>query len=1208
MSEAITYYKVSVTANIFCLSELHVGGMEPPKEIEEKERQKNFNDNTEASEDENKKDKPKYRQCTHRGDKNEDISETDFYIPANTINGFIRRLADNFLNDDEKKTLLGAEKTSTDRQGGKLSISPAYRQKNHPKVSEKSGAAVKNNFPEGVEFENGWHPKRRTLITAHTRIDDRIGTSYHQHLYHVEQHPIGSVFQLELEAYYLSEKELETLKKLLNLWQNNEAFPIAANKSKSWGMTYLSDIRIQCSCIKGCISNDEETNTLKDYILNDTVIPVHDDKKTQPKEVCTPKELTQLYSLTLITKQPLLINDINQLNLNDKNDGAPKKHYTLNTAGQVIIPAKTLAGAFRAEARKRKATALLGSGEYSESDIDAALNEADQFIDQLFGGEQQSSCLRFRDAVLNNTGVAHLQTQVPIDRITGAACQGQGSKSVFSVEALKTGLTFTCNIYQHRDFDKEQGEEQKALLAEVVQYFSEVGIWLGGDKARGFGLLSVDVEVNGKRGATKKILTEVFAGKLDSSSETENNSKNEPEEIHHSNLKAVINPYAMVKIGDIRTSTSEARQYPTGGYPTGNIRHDINLPDCYSGVLTCRLTTMTDVFVGAEKKDQGTTQPTLYYHYTRNGQLAFPASSLRGMIGSVMETISQSRLRVVENHEYIVRKPPNKALSALGRIKYDAIDDSYSLIPLTLPHARLYGGKLSFGRDGSETSKWQRVFNGIPLSECVVIKPRNNINRHGQIIRYASPFTNQTIVSSNINNRNFYRRRGLLLGQWVNYRGNSHQATVRVMNWHGNTPVNYKHDIAIPEVFTSRNPLEIPKSIVENFNAVLTEAHERLGADGKSVARPDGYNFQLADGQIVYFDVNKDGTEVTDLSYSAIWRKFFDTKTTYQGLPNDSLPWGEPNNTNFLTPTEALLGVVEEGQKGNQRNLASRLRFTDAVLIGSKDKKLETRQKITLKILNTPKLPSPNLYFHSYQDNGKTKFKFNGRKHYLRQNNVKFEVDDGNSSYAYESLVVREANDPSEDIRIQCKPIKADQKTEFDIHFHNLNEDELKLLILSLNPEKYQASKSPKTFHHKLGLGKPLGLGSVKLNVLSVKLLDDKKVNQIIPLLKGDDLGNYVDKVALERLQHLGKPIPISQGLLNYPISSFKTKYKKDRNGNFIRNADGTKEIAKESQFTQLRDGKVTALEEELFEWHGENKYSHNLAKKTLVIKPYKKT
>lgn len=1141
-----TYYKVTVTAKITCQTALHVGGIEDPKKLE-KSRYKNLPESEMLSKTNGETEGlPTYRQCTHRKGSDEDISETDFYIPANTINGFIRRLATEYFSQEKISSLLGAEKSATDRIGGKLSIALASRQ-----------ASCLS-----PDYKNGWCEKRKTLITASTRIDDRTSVAEDKYLYRFEQHPIGSTFELQLEAYYLTDNELDTLVKLLQLWENNSDYALASHKTKSWGITNLSNVKVRCV----------PQSAVEEYIFNNKVMQLGDNIYQSDTRVALLKP-KPLYTLSLQTQQPLLVNDINQTDLRPKTNNdeqtPPKKHYYKNSQGQIVIPATTIAGVFRAELRKQVATKKLAeSGKFNseqarqavendsnETAINNALTFADSVIAQLFGGEKQSSCLRFKDAILNGDGnnIDHLQTLVPIDRITGAACQGQGSKSVFSVEALKPGLSFACEIYQHRTLDEGQLE----ALKDVLHYMSAAGLWIGGGKGRGFGLLSIEdiTDIDEKKITfTDDLFTQIPLSPSEEAEVIE-------EDINLNQINAIYNPYAMVPLKQLNADklSDKLSTYPRGSYPTGNTRHDITLPHCYSGMLTCRLTTMTDVFVGAGvdlEQPHSPSDSKTYLHYQRGDELAFPASSIRGMIGSVMETISQSRLRVVEDQTYSVRRTFKNSLSALGEIKYNEADNTYSLMPLTLPHARLHNKKLSFGKNGKETEKWKKVFKDIPLSECIALKPpHSRNNEHGKTIHYASPFNAETVDSSNLNFKNFYSSRGMLLGQYIDWNKDTHQAKLRVMQWHKNPkPRNYRHSIGIPKVITQRQVLSIPKKVVKDFLFMLSQAQEDLKKDGKQVARPKGYDCHLRKGQIVYFDVNAAGTEVTDLSYAAIWRKRYHIQNAYQALPDAMLPWGE-QNTDLLTPAEALLGVVEEGKSGQQRNLASRLRFTDAIAVNKKG--LQQRQKqgknITLKTLSTPKLPSSNLYFSA---DGNT---LNGRKHYLHQQHGT--VDN--------HPVYQSRSDDNPQLKVRCNPVSANQVTTFDIHFHNLNENELKLLAASISPNK--------TFQHKLGLGKPLGLGSVKLAIQSVKLLKTGKQENIKSILKREkDNGEYVDTTALNRLRKLGEPIALSDGMLNYPMTE-ENLIKLRKNGITTRtNASGIKGIQH--------------AEYELFKWYGENK------------------
>lgn len=1209
-----TYYKVTVTAKITCQTALHVGGIEDPKKLE-KSRYKNLPESEELSKTDGETESlPTYRQCTHRKGSDDDISETDFYIPANTINGFIRRLATEYFSQEKISSLLGAEKSTTERKGGKLSISRAYR--------SPSDAEIKPNV------KNGWDTTRKTLINTYTRIDDRIGTTKHQHLYHIEQHPIGTTFMLQLEAYYLTESEFETLYTLLRLWENNSQLPIGANKTKSWGITKLKNLSFKTykiSSMQSVIFGKEEITpknwTEEDDNIAKKVLPTLPNKKA--------------YHLTFTTEQPLLINDTNRVSNNDKK-GTPKKHYYLNSNNEIVIPAKTLAGALRTQVRKYQATQALGDSTEAD-DIKTALETADKVVAELFGGEQQSSCLRFEDAVLQQDSDAspeHQQTLVPIDRITGAACQGQGSKSVFSVKALTTGLTFTANIYPFRELSADQSKLVKAVIAQLC----DTGLWLGGDKARGFGLLSLSATDADCQPVEPSQREEVPINAADNSVDLQTT------DIEHSNLKAIYNPYAMVSIAEQPTAQLK---YPKTDDFTSNLRHDIDLPNCYSGVLRCQLTTMTDVFVGAgEAKNNADQQgnddtstdvsvgagetsdnnePKLYQHYKRNGVLAFPASSIRGMIGSVMETISQSRLRVVEDQKPLTKRMTmSDGSMALGKVQRNGND--FFIIPLTLPPLAITP-KVVDGKNINEIRAnkklWKKLFKGKKLSDCLPIRQNaDDVNHANNEIQYATvselnqltldaelPIDDNSLDELFLIKRRYNKKKRrtdkVIIGQKIS-QGNTRTAIIRKMNKHNNNfPRNCHYVLAIPENNNHPNRIAIPKTVVNEFNELLSEATNRFkkqynedrrndaNAVLTEVARPEGREYDtcsLQEGQIVYFDIKevKGEISVSRLSYSALWRKFHDKKSVYESLPQAFRPWGTAGNQQLLTPAEALLGVVEEGKSGQQRNLASRLRFTDAIAVDGEALQQREREQeqgeqqnedpyFTLKALSTPKLPSPNLYFSA---NGKM---LNGRKHYLRQQHGDMVNEKGKQIPIYQSNTLENPK-----LKVRCQPVKAGQTTSFDIHFQNLNENELKLLAASISPDE--------TFQHKLGLGKPLGLGSVKLAIQSVKLLNTGNQKNIESILKrekdnGEDgNGEYVDKAAFDRLCKLGEPIALSDGMLNYPMTE----------ENLIKLRDN--EITTRTNPSEDIEG-IQHAEYRLFDWHTRNKKNTKLAEQTLVIK-----
>lgn len=243
----------------------------------------------------------------------------------------------------------------------------------------------------------------------------------------------------------------------------------------------------------------------------------------------------------------------------------------------------------------------------------------------------------------------------------------------------------------------------------------------------------------------------------------------------------------------------------------------------------------------------------------------------------------------------------------------------------------------------------------------------------------------------------------------------------------------------------------------------------------------------------MYFDINAKG-EVTELALSSIWRgRVEDSEgratrvhAFFRHFGADVLPLLATDKQRSLTLTDLLMGFVEEVPKEAEDKakkeekppiealaLASRLRFHDALPVEPGDSDLLDNE-VRLKILSSPKLPCPSLYFQG--DGGQARYiaktdlavsqhRPNGRKWYLHGRH------EGNGK-------PWETGQPGEsrDQKNRVKPIKAGKDFYFHVDFDNLSDVELGVLLYALEPNE--------GFHHKIGLGRPLGLGSVKLEVL----------------------------------------------------------------------------------------------------------------------------
>lgn len=169
------------------------------------------------------------------------------------------------------------------------------------------------------------------------------------------------------------------------------------------------------------------------------------------------------------------------------------------------------------------------------------------------------------------------------------------------------------------------------------------------------------------------------------------------------------------------------------------------------------------------------------------------------------------------------------------------------------------------------------------------------------------------------------------------------------------------------------------------------------------------------------------------------------------------------HNPKFLCEACGLFGMISENDHETAA-IASRLRFTDA----RPESEFKFTHK-TLKELASPHLSSmefystaPNMkYRWNYDDNG---VKLNGRKYYFHHK-CGFSTDEKTGR------------------NITTEVLGKGAKFGFDIFFDKLTDDELKRLVWTL---AIGENKTDGKQMHKIGHGKPLGLGSVKITVDSV--------------------------------------------------------------------------------------------------------------------------
>lgn len=619
-------------------------------------------------------------------------------------------------------------------------------------------------------------------------------------------------------------------------------------------------------------------------------------------------------------------------------------------------------------------------------------------------------------------------------------------------------------------------------------------------------------------------------------------------------------PYNFVPADARKTPTEDAAQIQSG---TGNhpARHDLWAPQRYSGRIFCRIRTESPLVIGA-RQTSANGEPTTVEPYRRDGKPAIPGNSLRGMVGSLVEAISQSALRKLhrpkigkqEDFNYIVRRRAqielNGAMTAVGMLQYTA--QGYRLLPLSMPVAvwRNNGGSARFALSAIWLEYLRKATkHGMPLEYFLpayvhgyrgTSRTGNGIERNGFLARerpdsyratndvryfmkrYPSRIaeldntglvvtaTDELHISSGQGmTLNVIRRDDRAIGRErldgttegiLKVLGADHQLD--------EIPSTKHHELFLPWSEERRKmavPIDLPQSVIQRFLVLLEERKEYAAAErkrgracvlpllNKGMEFPD-FTTPMLDGELVFFEMGKTNDAAQSISFSSVWRRAIPGSLfgAFRRRGGDNiLPWGTQwtesgtsKTRQQLTPAELLFGVAAEGKPPAGTNrlaaLAGRVRFHDATLAAGQPAACDPPE--TLQILSSPKPPSAPFYFAR---GGEPVFKEtldlrehapNGRKFYLPHR----EADLKNRSWRH----VPGQADEADNQRMRVTPIPAGRVLYCHIDFEHLRANELELLIAALQPGDAQQKHAG--FRHRLGLGKPLGLGQIRLEVKAI--------------------------------------------------------------------------------------------------------------------------
>ncbi len=975
-----------------------------------------------------------------------------------------------------------------------------------------------------------WHEQRKTCVASHVVINRKTRTAAHELLFFEEFVPAGSVFEVELELRRCpgaDDSELlmafTTLMDSLTAGEGSEHF-LGSGYAAGNGRVRLRDLRLER------LSSAKVTEWLNADI--DEGLPYEQiDWPSQPALGAAAASTRHAsFDLCLKFTGAFVSHDPSRARrpgdpLGEEGNLTPLRDCEeVDGPSRPVLPATSLRGRLRPHAEYicRSAGWQADGAPIASPDpapgeprIPTIRNRGDipklDLVSLLFGATGWRSPLRVDSIRVKRAGDMLGQEHVAIDRFTGGVA---GDRKFSSRYFWKPSFQVRLSVDQRRlalgcGGKRELQEQAWSLFALTLRDLCDGWVPLGADAAKGFGACT---------GTLKPVMNLPDNTVLEEGSELRDFLQNGyipefPEDIRiddnigtcgeaNNPEPGLWNPYHFTPVTAPAVTDGETLADLKADAP--GMVLDRTGPGLLTGYFDCLLTTETPLVVGAiQTREPGS--PAEVENFRRDSEIAIPATSLRGMISSQFEALTNSSMRVLRNEFYSVRKLRDDALPCIGMLVKRRQIQKWYIYPIAV----------------SPSVNGQY---GIPAANVDSLPPAQYIGTYADIrnqgwLNQHKTWTPTAVPGGGIaNEQPVYRSLGCVNGRQM--------------------PPNKYHELLLPISIAELNDirleseeepeprlLEVADEVVESFHLLADQvtAMWRV-SDGNNIRPYEPYNtreprleagpggrpaaLRLKAGDLVYCNVdvvmNQTRCRTTELAFSAIWRKRVDGKTFdfFGKVSPDLLPLSDqrrgsrPDEKVPVTPAEKLFGFVEMRERSDRRSalkaLASRVRFSDARYTGNAGPE-PILKPVKLKILSSPKPPSPALYF-SKPGNSAT-------AQYIAPTDLKFTTNhepNGRKFYLHRSVRLQTHNTPSapwasqlvqdDDQKLLVTPVKADATFRFRVYFENLRGDELRTLHAALRPSA--------SARYKLGLGKPLGLGTVRLSPSNSAyvLPDDKEI------------------------------------------------------------------------------------------------------------------
>ncbi|MEH2196109.1 MAG: TIGR03986 family CRISPR-associated RAMP protein [Nostoc sp.] len=500
----------------------------------------------------------------------------------------------------------------------------------------------------------------------------------------------------------------------------------------------------------------------------------------------------------------------------------------------------------------------------------------------------------------------------------------------------------------------------------------------------------------------------------------------------------------------------------------------------YTGRIECSLTTESPLYIrcgltreefecGAETKDL----PDFFYtnHLEKSTKPVIPGSSLRGMIRNLVEIVSFSKIEQVSDNKRLFFR------AVAANPKQDSLGEAYK--QYVLPK-NIEAGYLKQDSEGwyikpakvirDKTFAWVRE-NDINFNH---LKRFNDDEYHPQYVSVSYEMVDveindraKRLFAWNIDLPNIYQNKGILVTS-----GNMKQ---------GNESSPRRNHCIVFEENSTAFRLRLDNKVIDHYCNALTDFQKKPPFDKR-------WGMLNENCSVVFYYPPQNGNKVGFFGQSPNFRIPYSLEGDGQATTVvDFIPTALRNSLQ-LDLADAIFGWVKKDEKDEDKNLpkdmrqrGSRVFITDAQYKSNERGiwyKGNFNDTVIPQILSEPK-PTTFQHYLVQPEKDNPQADKSKIKHYANQPESETVIR-GHKLYWHKGRNPNIQN-PNRDIQdsqtTQIKPINQGVNFEFKIYFENLSDIELGALLWILDIAQIQ----DKQYRLKLGMGKPLGMGAIKI-------------------------------------------------------------------------------------------------------------------------------